>query len=439
MEPTLQHIDLPVTDAFLYTLLACSFILCAFCAASETGLMSLNRYRLKHMAKTDPKAKRISQLLAQPDRLLGVILIGNTFATALGSSISNELAGRRFGDIGVLISPLIFTFFLLVIAESSPKTLAALKPEATARFVAPALKFMLWLLYPLVYITTVLSNALLRAFGIKVSERGVDSLTTEELRTVFHEAAGLIPTRHQNMLLSILDLEKVRVDHIMVPRNEVVGIDLDDDPDTIISNLTNTEHTLLPVYRSDLDNVLGILHTRKLAKILQSFNGPGGFNEKAILDNVDETYFVPEGTSLHMQLLNFQKQKRRVALVVDEYGDILGLVTLEDILEEIVGEFTTDAGSTEQEIWPEENGSFLVEGSISVRELNRVQHWNLPTEGPTTLSGLIIETFEALPDEGICVLIAGYPIEVVKMKDNTVKTARISPRLESFEARGRDH
>lgn len=416
--------NISISETVLYSLLALSFVLCAFCAASETGLMSLNRYRLRHMAKTDPKARRISQLLTKPDRLLGAILIGNTFATAVGSSITNELAGRRFGEMGVLLSPLIFTLVLLVVAESTPKTLAALRPEATARFVSFALQILMWILYPLVWATTVLSNALLHAFGIKNTSRAVDSLNTEELRTVVHEAAPMIPTSHQNMLLSILDLEKVRVEHIMVPRNEVVGIDLDDEPKMIYEKLTQTQHTLLPVYRSDLDNVLGIFHTRNMAKVLIGQL----VNETALLKNIDESYFIPEGTSLHTQLLNFQKNKKRMALVVDEYGDVLGLVTLEDILEEIVGEFTTEVGGTDEEIQLQEDGSYLVNGMDSVRELNRTQQWELPTEGPTTLNGLIIETLESIPEEGICVLIAGYPIEVVSTKDNRVKIARIYPR-----------
>jgi len=387
--------------------------------------MSINRYRLRHLAKTDPRARRVSQLLLQPDRLLGVILIGNTFSTAMGSSIANELAGRFWGEIGIWVSPFIFTLALLVIAEATPKTLAALKPETIANFVSLPLQLILWLFYPLVWVTTTLSNALLKLFGVKHGIKNMDSLNTEELRTVVHEATGLIPSHHQTMLLSILDLEKVRVDHIMVPRNEVIGINLDEDHNMIVDKLTHSQHTLLPVYRSDLDTVQGIFHTRNLAKVLTAT----GYREEALLAAMDEPYFVPEGTTLHTQLLNFQQNKRRMALIVDEYGDVLGLVTLEDILEEIVGEFTTDVSNLEGDVKPEEDGSFLVDGSASVRELNRTQHWELPTEGPTTLNGLILETLESIPKEGICILIAGYPIEVVAVKDNSVKMTRVSPRL----------
>lgn len=406
-----------------------SFALCAFCAASETGLMSLNRYRLRHLAKTDPRARRITKLLTKPDRLLGVILIGNTFATALGSSISNEFAGKAWGEMGIWLSPIFFTLTLLVIAEITPKTLAALKPEGTSYFVSLPLQFMLWLLYPVVWFTTTLSNALLKLFGIHANAKTTDSLNIEELRTVVNEASGLISGRHQTMLLSILDLEKVRVDHIMVPRNEVFGIDLDDDPITITSKLTHAQYTLLPVYRSALDNVQGIFHIRNIAKVLAG----GQYNEQALLDNMDESYFVPEGTTLHTQLLNFQKNKRRMALVVDEYGDVLGLVTLEDILEEIVGEFTTSISDADGDVRLQEDGSFLVDAGASVRELNRNQQWDFPIDGPTTLNGLILETFESIPSAGTCILIAGYPIEVMEVKDNSVKLARVSPRLPAFE------
>lgn len=414
-----------ISETLLLAVLVFSFLLAAFCAASEIGILSLNRYRLRHLAKTDKRARRINSLLSQPDRLLGAILIGNTFATALGSSVSNDLAGRSFGQIGIVLSPFIFTIVLLIFAESAPKTVAALKPEATSFFVSRPLQIMLWIFYPIVIFITTLSNALLRLFGLRPGVRASDALSTEEFRTVLNEAGGLIPRRHQSMLLSILDLEKVRVDHIMVPRNEVVGIDLDDDPNTIVKALTETQHTLLPVYRSDLDNVQGIFHTRNVAKVITK----EGFNQSALLKAIDEPYFVPEGTSLHTQLLNFQQNKRRLALVVDEYGDVQGLVTLEDILEEIVGEFTTGVSSIATEVQAQEDGSYVVDGSVSLRELNRMLNWDLPSEGFATLNGLILETLERIPEEGICFLIADYPIEVMQVKDNAVKTARIAPKL----------
>jgi Mg2+/Co2+ transporter CorB len=391
--------------------------------------MALNRYRLKHLAKTEKFARRVMKLLSKPDRLLGVILIGNTFATAIAASIANQYAEHHWGEIGIILAPIIVTLILLVFAEVMPKTVAAIKPEATARFVSMPLQIMQVVLYPLVLLASSVSSAILRLFGLRVSNRINDHVSGEELRTIVHESSGLIPSSHQNMLLSILDLEKIRVEHIMVPRNEVIGIDLDDDKETIINKLKNIQHTLLPVYRSALDNVQGILHTRNIVKVLLQRE----FNEQELINVMEEPYFVPEGTSLHTQLLNFQQNKRRMALVVDEYGDVLGLVTLEDILEEIVGEFTTEVETETPEIQPQEDGSFLVDGSMSVRDLNRMQQWELPTEGPTTLSGLIIETLESIPNEGTCVLISGHPVEVIEVKENTIKVARIANKYQRSE------
>ncbi|MBP9764202.1 MAG: HlyC/CorC family transporter [Gammaproteobacteria bacterium] len=414
-----------LSDELLFSLLVFAVLLCAFCAASETGILSLNRFRLKHLVKTEPYARRITKLLQHPDRLLGVILIGSTFATAISASIANQIAEHFWGELGVIISPIIVTLFLLVFAEVMPKTVAALRPEQTSRFVSLPLQVMQWLLYPLVWAAAAISSTLLGLFGLKTSTKPTDSVTADELRTIVSEAGNFIPSNHQSMLLSILDLENVRVEHIMIPRNEVVGIDLDDDKNEIISKLKDLQHTLLPVYRSDLDNVQGILHTRNIVKILAQRE----LNEQGLLSVMEEPYFVPEGTSLHTQLLNFQKNKRRMALVVDEYGDVLGLVTLEDILEEIVGQFTTEARTEIPEVQPQEDGSFLVDGGISVRDLNRMQQWELPTDGPTTLNGLIIETLEFIPPEGTCVLIAGHPIEVVQLKENAIKLARIGPKF----------
>lgn len=421
---TLNHLPISISILFLWLLIA--VILCAFCSASETSMMSINRYRLKHLSKTDKSFKRIAELLLHPDRLLGVILIGSTFGTAVSSSITNEISGRYLGENAVLLSPIILTLFLLIFAEIMPKTLAALKPEATARFSSIPLKGMLWFLYPLVWMSTILSNAILRLFGVRISSRALDSLNTEELRTVVHEASGLIPAHHQMMLLSILDMENVRVDHIMIPRNEVIGLNLDDPLENLVAKLKSTQHTLLPVYRSDIDNIQGILHTRNIVNLLAHDHV---INEQNIIATMDEPYFIPEGTTLHTQLLNFQRHKRRMALVVDEYGDVLGLVTLEDILEEIVGEFTTGVETGIEPIRSQEDGSFLIDGGMSVRDLNRTQHWTLPIEGPTTLSGLIIEALEAIPTVGTCILVERYPIEVIEMNDNIIKTARISPRL----------
>ncbi len=410
-------------DGFAYLVLFVSFLLCAFCSASETGIMTLNRYRLKHLSKTESYAKRVARLLIHPERMLGAILIGNTLATATCASIVHQMAEEAWGDIGVIAAPMIVTLVLLIFAEVMPKTIALLKPEKTARFVSLPLQGMLWFLYPLVRMVNGISNTLLHVFGLKFSNRTLDAMSDDELRTIVHESATGMPSRHQNMLLSILDLEKVRVEQVMIPRNEVVGIDLDETLPDIIAQLKNLQHTLLPVYRSDLDNIQGILHTRNIVRLLAEQS----LDKEVLLRATEEPYFVPEGTSLQSQLFHFQENKRRMALVVDEYGDVLGLLTLEDILEEIVGEFTTDVPSAEPEIQVQSDGSLQVDGGISLRDLNRHQQWHLPVNGPTTLSGLITETLESIPVPGICVCIAGYSIEVISMKDNAVKLARIAP------------
>lgn len=417
--------SIELSDGLLLSFLVFSILLCAFFSASETGILSLNRFRLKHLAKTEKYARRVAKMLRHPDRLLGVILIGSTFATTIVATVANQIAEDFWGELGIIISPIIVTLFLLVFAEVMPKTVAALRPEQVSRFVSLPLQIMQWLLYPLVLAAATISSALLGLFGLKVSTKTAEAVTADELRTIVSEAGNFIPSNHQSMLLSILELENVRVEHIMIPRNEVVGIDLDDDKNEIIAKLKDLEHTLLPVYRSDLDNVQGILHTRNIVKILAQRE----LNESGLLSVMEEPYFVPEGTSLHTQLLNFQKNKRRMALVVDEYGDVLGLVTLEDILEEIVGQFTTEAGAEVPDVQPQEDGTFIVDGGISVRDLNRMQQWEFPTDGPTTLNGLIIETLELIPPEGTCVLIAGHPIEVVQLKENAIKLVRIAPKL----------
>lgn len=416
--------DPELIEYITYGILVLSFFTSAFCSASEISLMTLNRYRLKHLAKTEKYARRITKLLKHPDRLLGVILICNTFAATVCATLGYNLAEKAWGEIGIIIAPIAVTLLLLIFAEVMPKTAAAINPESIAKVVALPLEALLWFLYPIVRIAAGISNNLLRLMGVRVAHRPNDHMTRDELRTIVNEAKGFIPARYQNMLLSILDLEKVRVEHVMIPRNEVIGIDLDKDADVITNEIKDLQHTLLPIFRSDLDNIQGILHTRNIAKTF-SFKG---INKQTLLETMEEPYFVPEGTSLQTQLLNFQQNQRRLAIVVDEYGDVLGLLTLEDILEEIVGKFTTDVPLPEPEIRPQPDGSYLVDGGISVRELNRSHQWHLPTDGPTTLSGLIIETLETMPIEGVCVLIADHPIEIVEAKENTVKIARISEK-----------
>lgn len=414
--------DIPI--GILLGLIFFLILVSAFFSGSETGLISLNRYRLRHLANDGHAgARRAHQLLKRPDRLIGLILLGNNFVNILASAISTILAVRLYGEEGVWAATAILTVVVLIFAEITPKTLAAMRPE---RFAFPAtaiLKPLAWLLTPLVLLFNTIPSALLRLFGISQDELTEHSISREELRTVVNEAGAMIPQRHQKMLLGILDLEKATVEDIMVPRNEIVGIDLDDEWEQILKQLHNSQHTRLPVYRGDIDQVVGIIHLRNFLGLQRKQE----VTKEDLELIVREGYFIPEATPLNTQLLNFQSQRRRIGLVVDEYGDILGLVTLDDILEEIVGEFTTDPSTSSKDIHPQEDGTFLVDGSANIRELNRIMQWQLPTDGPKTLNGMITEYLETIPETGTSLLLEGYPIEIVQTSTSTVKTVRIDP------------
>lgn len=400
-------------------------MLSAFFSSSETGMMSLNRYRLKHMAKTGHKgAKRAQGLLQRTDQLIGIILIGNNFVNILASSIATVIAIRIWGDAGIAIATLLLTIVILIFAEVTPKTLAALFPEKIAFPASYILGPLLKILYPIVWAVNLFTGIILRILRISPDDAASDHLSREELRTLVNEAGALIPAKHKDMLVSILDLENVTVNDIMVPRNEVSGIDLDDDIDTILRQLRNSQHTRLPVFKGDINDIQGILHLRSATKLLQQED----INKTMVLQLCQEPYFIPESTPLNTQLINFQKGKRRFGVVVDEYGDVLGLATLEDILEEIVGEFTTDYAATSPDIIPQEDGTFIIDGTTAVRTINKTLGWKLPTDGPKTLNGLITETLENIPDTNVCLKVNGHRVEVLQIKDNVVKAAIVHPK-----------
>ncbi|OZG70649.1 magnesium/cobalt efflux protein [Hahella sp. CCB-MM4] len=405
---------------FLLFILFLLIVLSGFFSSSETGMMSLNRYRLRHLAKNGHRgAARANRLLQRPDQLIGVILIGNNFVNILASSITTIIATRLWGDVGIAIATALLTIVILIFAEVTPKTLAATYPEKIAFPASVALLPLLKLMYPFVWCVNLLSNSLLRMLGIKEYAEGTDHLSREELRTLVHESGTRIPKRHRQMLLSILDLEKVTVEDIMIPRSEVTGIDIEDDIDEIVDQLKAAQHTRLPVYRGDINNIIGILHLRNAAKFLAQNDA----NKAMLLQSCRDPYFIPEGTPLHTQLFNFQKEKRRIGVVVDEYGDVQGIATLEDILEEIVGEFTTDIAATSPDITPLDANRFLIDGSATVRTINKVLGWKLPTNGPKTLNGLILEVLEAIPEYPTCLKLHGYNVEIKQVKDNVVKAA----------------
>jgi len=418
----------------LFITLAGLILLSAFFSSSETGMMSLNRYRLKHMAQTGHKgAKRVHRLLQRTDQLIGIILIGNNFVNIFASAIATVIAIRIWGDAGIAIATVLLTIVILIFAEVTPKTLAALFPEKIAFPASYVLAPLLKILYPVVWAVNLFTGGILKLLRVSPEDIANDHLSREELRTLVNEAGALIPAKHKDMLVSILDLEKVTVTDIMVPRNEVVGIDLDDDLDSILRLLRNSQHTRLPVFKGDINDIQGILHLRNTTKLLQKDD----LNKNMILQLCTEPYFVPESTPLNTQLINFQKGRRRFGVVVDEYGEVLGLATLEDILEEIVGEFTTDYASTSPDIIPQNNGTYIIDGTASLRVINKSLSWKLPTDGPKTLNGLITETLENIPDSNVCLRVGGHRVEVLQIKDNVVKAVIVHPKKRKKRGLGR--
>jgi len=406
---------------FLIGLLVFLLLCSAFFSSSETGMLSLNRYRLRHQAKEGHRgAKRAIDLLSRPDRLLGTILVGNNFVNILASSIATVLAMQLWGEAGIAIATIGLTILLLIFGEITPKTLAALRPEAIAYPVSLPLSLLQKVLYPLVAMLGWISNGMLRLIGVDPSKKGTDSLSTEELRSVVRESGSDLPMNRQSMLLGILDLERVTVDDIMIPRNEVAGIDLEDDLEVIVGQLRTTPHTRLPVFHKDINQIEGIVHMRQIARLLSHDQ----LTKESLLQACNEPYFVPENTPLSTQLLNFQKQKRRIGIVVDEYGDVLGIVTLEDILEEIVGEFSNQDALRSPDIHPQDDGTLVIDGAAYLREINRALGWQLPCDGPKTLNGLITEALEQIPDSGICLQIGLYRLEILQAADNRVKSVR---------------
>jgi Mg2+/Co2+ transporter CorB len=396
-------------------------LLSAFFSGSETAMMALNRYRLAHLVKQGhPGARKASRLLRRPDRLLGVVLIGNILVNNLGATAAALVGLQLFGETGLAAAPFVITLIFLVFSEVAPKTIAAHNPERIAFPSSYVLAPLLKLFYPLVVLVNGMSNFVLRPFLRSHNLPGEDHLNMDELRTMLREGAR-IPKRRQDMLLRIVDLETVSVDDIMVPRSEIVGIDIDSSIADIILQISSSQHTRLPVFKENINNVIGILHLRRTVRFIQQ----DAFTKAELLQLTREPYFVPKGTPLHTQLFNFQKQKRRIALVVDEYGDIQGIVTLEDILEEIVGEFTTDFSANMPEIHPQDDGSFFIDGTALIRDVNRALGWHLPTEGPRTLNGLILEHLEFIPETNLCIRIGDYLFETLQIKDNMINNVKI--------------
>jgi len=405
----------------LFAVLAALILLSGFFSSSETGMMSLNRYRLKHLRKQGHgAAERASRLLERPDRLIGLILIGNNLVNIAASAIATVIAIRLYGDAGIVIATFLLTLVILIFAEVTPKTIAALHPERVAFPASALLLPLLRILMPLVAAVNWVTNGLLRLLGVDPKTQGEERVSREELRTIVSDPGAMIPQRHRGMLANILDLESITVDDIMVPRNEFYGIDLDDSDEEIIDRIQSSNHTLLPVWREDSNNIEGVLHLRKVGGIIEG----GRLLRDVLLQALQKPYFIPESTPLHVQLRNFQNKKSRLAIVVDEYGDVIGLVAVADILEEIVGEFTSNLADSAVEIFPQRDGSFIIDGSASVREVNKSLKWELPTDGPKTVSGLVLEYLESFPDANAGLRINDYGIEILELESNVVRAIR---------------
>ena len=411
--------------AGLISLLVVLLLLSAFFSGSETALMSLNRYHLRHKVRAGSRGARLAeQLLKRPDQLISLILLGNNLVNFSASALVTLIALDLGGEPAVAIGTGILTLTVIIFAEAAPKTLAALNPERLAFPAAMIYYPLLKITYPIVWLTNVASNGVLFLLGVRDKGNDLHSLNREELRTVVHEASTRISSRYRQMLLSILDLEKVTVDDVMVPHNEIIGIDLDDNDREIETTIADSQHTRLPVYQDNIDKVVGMLHLRHLAN-----TSSRNFSREILLELLTEPYFIPEGTPLSTQLVQFQRRRERIALVVDEYGDIQGIITLEDILEEIVGEFTTDPSDDESDVVRDSPNTFLVDATANIRELNRSQGWALPSDGPKTLNGLIVELLETIPEPLTCLKIDGYPIEIVESDDNRIRSVRIGVRI----------
>jgi Mg2+/Co2+ transporter CorB len=393
-------------------------LISAFFSISETGMMSLNRYRLKHLAHhKNRNALKVQYLLERTDKLLSVILIGNTLSNLFASSLATVIAYQLFGEWGVLIATIILSVVVLVFGEVTPKTIAAMYPQQIAFFAATPLRWLLVIFYPVVWVVSAITKGFLKLFGIVMMGKTIEPISAEELRTLVQEASNRISDVHQDMLLRILDLEKMTVDDVMIPRHQIMGIELDQDWKKIIWQLMHSKHTRLPIFYDEIDNVLGVINLRH---VISRLHDPH-FDQNGLKSLSEEVYYIPEGTSLTTQLLNFRRERRKIALVVNEYGDIIGLVTVEDILEEIVGELASEIPSVSKLVTHLPEGGYVVGGDANIRELNRLLGLQFPTEGPKTLSGLIVEYLEAIPHEQTCLKLENYPIEILRVEDNLVK------------------
>jgi Mg2+/Co2+ transporter CorB len=407
-------------------------VISAYFSGSETGMMTINRYRLRHLAKQGHRsARRVEKLLRKPDRLISLVLIGNNLVNILASALGTIVGMRLYGNAGVAIATGVLTFVVLVFAEVLPKTIAALYPEKVAFPSSVLLAPLQIIMMPLVWLLNSVTRVLMRIVGIKADVVISSALSKDELRTIVNESRSQISRRNQDMLLSILDLEKVSVNDIMIPRSEIVGIDINDDWKSIVRQLTHSPHGRIVLYRGSLDDTISMLRVREAYRLMTEKKE---FTKEVMLRAADEIYYVPEGTPLSVQLVKFQRNKKKVGLVVDEYGDVQGLITVEDILEEIVGDFTTSMSpSLAEEATPQNDGSVIIDGSANVRELNKAFNWQLPEAEARTINGMLLEALEEIPASGTRVRITHYDIDILDVQDNMIKQVRVIPVKPLYE------
>ncbi len=418
-----------ISTGTLLLVLAIFLVLSAFFSIAETSMMALNRYRLKHLVKTGHRGARLTaQLLARPDRLLGVVLLGNNLINAASAALVTYLTFRFFGEseLALSMATLVVTFAILVFSEITPKVVGATYPERIAFVAAYILTPLLRIAYPVVWFVNLFVQGMLRLFRLNAGpDAQGQKLTMEELRTLVLEGGNFLPQKHQSMLLNLFDLESATVDDIMVPRSQMEALDIDTDAEELRRHIATSNHTRIPVYDHSTDNIVGILHVRKFLNLGESEE----FTPERLRQVLRAPYFVPKGTTLLSQMQQFQEQQERMGLVVDEYGELMGLVTLEDILEEIVGEFTTQSPlATSGRYERQPDGSVMVEGSSLLRDLNRRFGTRFPLTGPKTLNGLILEHFEDIPETGTSMKLADQPIEIVQIQDRVVKSVRLLPK-----------
>ena len=408
----------------LFSILALLVILSAFFSSAETAMMTLNRHKLRHLQKNKiGGAIRAGKLLDRPDRLIGLILIGNNLVNIFASAVATVISIRLWGDAGVYIATGALTVVILVFAEVTPKTIAALHPERVAFPASVILLPLMTLMSPVVAMVNAVTNRLSRLLGFDPKKEAYEHVSADELRTIVTDAGKLIPARHRELLINIMDLVQVSVDDIMVPRNEVYGINLDNTDQEILLKIQSTAHTRLPVWRDDINNIIGVLHMRSISRVVNGLT----LDRVALEREMEKPYFVPESTPLHTQLINFQEMKKPLAVVVDEYGEVRGVVALGDILEEIVGDFTSNMAEATESILLERDGSYTIDGTENIRDINKTLGWSLPKDGPKTLSGLILEYLESFPAAPAGLTIGNYRLEILELEGNVVRSVRAQP------------